>query len=87
MRCVVASSVLCRGTSITPCVCLHPFTYAVHYLFMLQDVPVIFGVLMCLNDQQAEARAGIGPNSHNHGLDWGYTAVEMALLKWKHAPQ
>jgi 6,7-dimethyl-8-ribityllumazine synthase len=51
----------------------------------VQDVPVIFGVLMCLNDKQAEARAGIGPNSHNHGLDWGYTAVEMALLKKRHS--
>ena len=47
-------------------------------------VPVIFGVLTCLNEEQAKARAGLGQDktkSHNHGLDWGKTAVEMALLR------
>lgn len=44
-------------------------------------VPVIFGVLTCLNEKQALARAGLGEHSHNHGSDWGTTAVEMALLK------
>ncbi len=43
-------------------------------------IPVIFGVLTCLNEQQALARAGLGSDSHNHGIDWAYTAVEMALL-------
>eukprot|EP00455_Lapot_gusevi_P019037 TRINITY_DN2049_c0_g1_i2.p1 TRINITY_DN2049_c0_g1~~TRINITY_DN2049_c0_g1_i2.p1 ORF type:complete len:163 (+),score=50.03 TRINITY_DN2049_c0_g1_i2:52-540(+) len=43
-------------------------------------VPVIFGVLACLNEEQAMARAGLTPNGHNHGVDWGQTAVEMALL-------
>ncbi|GAB5366678.1 hypothetical protein AAMO2058_001164200 [Amorphochlora amoebiformis] len=45
--------------------------------------PVIFGVLTCLNEDQALARAGLankGKKMHNHGLDWGKTAVEMALL-------
>lgn len=48
--------------------------------------PVVFGVLTCLTEDQALARAGLptsdGKNDgHNHGLDWGTTAVEMALLK------
>ena len=38
-------------------------------------IPVIFGVLTVLNDEQAKARAGIG--GHNHGEDWGLAAVEM----------
>lgn len=43
-------------------------------------VPVIFGVLTCLTDEQAEARAGLVPGKmHNHGEDWGAAAVEMAL--------
>lgn len=43
-------------------------------------VPVIFGVLTCLTDEQAEARAGlIEGKMHNHGEDWGAAAVEMAL--------
>lgn len=42
--------------------------------------PVIFGVLTCLSDEQAEARAGlIEGKMHNHGEDWGAAAVEMSL--------
>ncbi|KAL1921432.1 uncharacterized protein VTP21DRAFT_11148 [Calcarisporiella thermophila] len=47
-------------------------------------VPVIFGVLTCLSDEQALERAGLGSGAnkgHNHGEDWGAAAVEMALLK------
>lgn len=41
--------------------------------------PVIFGVLTCLSDEQAEARAGlIEGKMHNHGEDWGAAAVEMS---------
>lgn len=44
-------------------------------------VPVIFGVLTVLNDEQAKARAGISEGSHNHGEDWGLAAVEMATKR------
>ncbi|KAJ2077881.1 lumazine synthase [Coemansia sp. RSA 988] len=47
-------------------------------------VPTVFGVLTCLSDDQAMERAGIGRGEnkgHNHGLDWGAAAVEMALLE------
>ncbi|KJE89156.1 6,7-dimethyl-8-ribityllumazine synthase subunit [Capsaspora owczarzaki ATCC 30864] len=45
--------------------------------------PVMFGVLACLTMDQALARAGLGdsPSKHNHGIDWGKGAVEMALLR------
>ncbi|KAM9921426.1 hypothetical protein OXX59_006515 [Metschnikowia pulcherrima] len=43
-------------------------------------IPVIFGVLTCMTEEQAEARAGlIEGKMHNHGEDWGAAAVEMAL--------
>lgn len=42
------------------------------------STPVILGVLTCLNEEQVVARCG---GKHNHGLDWGKTAVEMALLR------
>lgn len=42
------------------------------------SVPVVFGVLTVNNEQQAKDRA-FGPD--NHGLSWGKTAVEMALLR------
>ncbi len=41
-------------------------------------IPVIFGVLTCITNEQAEARAS-GP--HSHGYPWGQTAVEMALMR------
>ncbi|KAK5651745.1 hypothetical protein OQA88_11707 [Cercophora sp. LCS_1] len=44
-------------------------------------VPVIFGVLTVLNDDQAKARAGIIAGSHNHGEDWGLAAVEMSVKR------
>ncbi|KAM7197654.1 6,7-dimethyl-8-ribityllumazine synthase [Naviculisporaceae sp. PSN 640] len=44
-------------------------------------VPVIFGVLTVLTEDQAKARAGVIPGSHNHGEDWGLAAVEMGLKR------
>lgn len=41
-------------------------------------VPVIFGILTCLTEQQALQRAGVVEDGHNHGEDWGAAAVEMA---------
>ena len=38
--------------------------------------PVVFGVLPCLNEKQAQARSS---GDNNHGYGWGMTAVEMAL--------
>ena len=44
-----------------------------------RDVPVVFGVLTCLSEEQAERRAGLGDGAHNHGEDWGMAAVEMGV--------
>lgn len=43
-----------------------------------EDVPVVFGVLTCLNEKQAKARS---TGKNNHGYFWGQTAVDMGLLK------
>lgn len=41
-------------------------------------IPVLFGVLTCLTEEQAELRAlGNG----NHGPSWADTAIELALLR------
>ncbi|SCU99010.1 LANO_0F00474g1_1 [Lachancea nothofagi CBS 11611] len=55
-----------------------------HALMRLQEsinTPVIFGLLTCLTEQQALARAGLdaAKSMHNHGEDWGAAAVEMAV--------
>ncbi|KAF4777878.1 6,7-dimethyl-8-ribityllumazine synthase [Colletotrichum scovillei] len=44
-------------------------------------VPVIFGVLTVLSDEQAQARAGLTAGGHNHGEDWGLAAVELGVKR------
>ncbi len=46
-----------------------------------RNVPVIFGVLTCLTEDQAKERSGFGAKGINLGEEWGNAAVEMALLK------
>merc|ERR1712203_859027 len=46
--------------------------------------PVIYGILGCLNEEQAKARAGVDGAGHNSGKDWGYTVVESCLFKRKY---
>jgi len=85
---VIAIGVLIKGST------MH-FEYICdavsHGLMRVQldtGVPVIFGVLTVLNDDQALDRAGIGRGQngkgHNHGEDWGLAAVEMGshTRKW-----
>ena len=45
------------------------------------NVPVLFGVLTVLNEEQARDRAGLSDKGHNHGTEWAQTAVEMARLR------
>ncbi|KAH3686225.1 hypothetical protein WICPIJ_002803 [Wickerhamomyces pijperi] len=54
-------------------------TNALMRLNETMDIPIIFGVLTCLTEEQAELRAGLKPGMHNHGEDWGAAAVEMAV--------
>ncbi|KAI5481773.1 6,7-dimethyl-8-ribityllumazine synthase, riboflavin biosynthetic process [Pseudohyphozyma bogoriensis] len=44
-------------------------------------VPIIYGVLNCLTEEQALQRAGVGKETagHNHGIDWGNAAVELGV--------
>ena len=59
-----------------------------HGLMRLQldgNVPVIFGLLTLLSEEQGLYRAGIaGANKnegHNHGNDWGSAAVELGIKR------
>jgi 6,7-dimethyl-8-ribityllumazine synthase len=53
-------------------------------------VPLIFGLLTVLNEEQARVRAGLGEEgkvgkdgykAHNHGEDWGLAAVELGVRR------
>ncbi|KAG6878978.1 hypothetical protein C0992_006113 [Termitomyces sp. T32_za158] len=84
---VIAIGVLIKGST------MH-FEYICdsvsHGLMKVQldtGVPVIFGVLTALTDEQALERAGLGRGEnkgHNHGEDWGLAAVEMGshVRRW-----
>ncbi|KAE8348915.1 6,7-dimethyl-8-ribityllumazine synthase [Aspergillus coremiiformis] len=45
-------------------------------------VPIIFGVLTVLNEEQGLERAGVGKKGmHNHGEDWGNAAIELGARR------
>merc|ERR1712203_936985 len=44
-------------------------------------IPVVYGILSVLNEDQAKARAGLDGKGHNTGTEWGLTCVESCLLK------
>lgn len=59
-----------------------------HGLMRIQldaGVPVVFGLLTVLSEEQGLARAGIAGESkdegHNHGSDWGAAAVELGVKR------
>jgi len=62
-------------------------TQGIMRLNLEKGIPVIFGVLAVLNENQAKARAGIGANSHNHGIEWAQSALQMSTLKVNHLQQ
>jgi 6,7-dimethyl-8-ribityllumazine synthase len=58
-----------------------------HGLMRLQldgNVPIVFGLLTLLTEEQGLFRAGIagnGSEGHNHGEDWGSAAVELGVKR------
>ncbi|KAF2099213.1 glutamine-fructose-6-phosphate t [Rhizodiscina lignyota] len=55
-----------------------------HALMRVQldaNVPVVFGLLTVLKEEQGLARAGLTEGSHNHGEDWGAAAVELGVKR------
>ena len=56
---------------------------------MEMGVPVVFGLLTVLSEEQGLVRAGLsgkeggkfGSGGHNHGEDWGSAAVELGIKR------
>ncbi|KAH7914010.1 6,7-dimethyl-8-ribityllumazine synthase [Hygrophoropsis aurantiaca] len=77
---VIAIGVLIKGSTMHFEYICDSVSHALMKLQVDTGVPVIFGVLTALTDDQALERAGLGRGSdkgHNHGEDWGLAAVEM----------
>jgi 6,7-dimethyl-8-ribityllumazine synthase len=81
---VIAIGVLIKGSTMHFEYISESVSHALMRIQLDASVPVIFGVLTALTDEQALERAGLGTDEvkgkgHNHGEDWGAAAVEMAL--------
>jgi len=85
---VIAIGVLIKGETMHFEYISDTVSHALMRVQLETGVPVVFGVLTALTDDQALLRAGIGKDEkhrgHNHGEDWGLAAVEMAIKsrKW-----
>ena len=85
---VIAIGVLIKGSTMHFEYICDSVSHALMRLQMDTGVPVIFGVLTALTDDQALDRAGLGRSAngkgHNHGEDWGLAAVEMGshVQRW-----
>lgn len=78
---VIAIGVLIKGATMHFEYISETVSHALMRVQLDTGVPVIFGVLTALTDDQALERAGLGrgvDKGHNHGEDWGLAAVEMA---------
>lgn len=85
---VIAIGVLIKGHTMHFEYICDSVSHALMKVQLDTGVPVIFGVLTVLEEEQALVRAGIGrgiDKGHNHGEDWGAAAVEMAshIRRWK----
>lgn len=78
---VIAIGVLIKGSTMHFEYICEAVTHGLMRVQLDSGVPVVFGVLTALNDDQALDRAGLGRGQngkgHNHGEDWGLAAVEM----------
>ncbi|KAJ7311602.1 6,7-dimethyl-8-ribityllumazine synthase [Mycena albidolilacea] len=82
---VIAVGVLIKGSTMHFEYISDAVSHALMRVQLDTGVPVIFGVLIALTDEQALERAGLTPTGHNHGEDWGLAAVEMGahVRKWR----
>eukprot|EP01135_Chromosphaera_perkinsii_P010035 Nk52_evm70s1992 gene=Nk52_evmTU70s1992 len=77
---VVTIGVLIKGETMHFEYISEAVSHGIMKLGIDSGVPVIFGVLTCLNENQAKDRAGLN-GGHSHAEDWARTAVEMAQLR------
>lgn len=78
---VIAIGVLIKGETMHFEYIADAVSHGLMRVQLEKEVPVTFGVLTVLTEEQAMARAGMSPGGHNHGEDWGFAAVEMGLKR------
>lgn len=83
---VIAVGVLIKGETMHFEYIADAVTHGLMRVQLEAGVPVIFGLLTVLNEEQGLERAGLGKKGmHNHGEDWGNAAVELGMKNqgWK----
>ncbi|RJE17599.1 6,7-dimethyl-8-ribityllumazine synthase [Aspergillus sclerotialis] len=79
---IIAVGVLIKGKTMHFEYIADAVTHGLMRVQLDSGVPVIFGVLTVLNEEQGLERAGLGQNGmHNHGEDWGNAAVELGVRR------
>lgn len=75
---VIAIGVLIKGETMHFEYIADTVSHALMRVQLDAGVPVVFGLLTVLDEEQGLARAGLGAGAkHNHGEDWGHAAVEL----------
>ncbi|KAL4949715.1 hypothetical protein BDW69DRAFT_197855 [Aspergillus filifer] len=79
---IIAVGVLIKGETMHFEYIADAVTHGLMRVQLDTGVPVIFGVLTLLTEQQGLERAGLGARGmHNHGEDWGNAAVELGVRR------
>lgn len=81
---IIAIGVLIKGETMHFEYISEAVTHGLMRVQLDTGIPVVFGVLTALSEEQALARAGLGvlaegERGHNHGEDWADAAVELAV--------
>ncbi|MCJ1387855.1 hypothetical protein MMC18_000698 [Xylographa bjoerkii] len=78
---VVAIGVLIKGETMHFEYIAEAVTQGLMRVQLDSGVPVVFGLLTVLTEEQALVRAGVQGGGHNHGEDWAAAAVELGVKR------
>ncbi|KAL4913186.1 6,7-dimethyl-8-ribityllumazine synthase [Aspergillus aurantiobrunneus] len=79
---IIAIGVLVKGETMHFEYIADAVTHGLMRVQLDTGVPVVFGVLTLLTEEQGLERAGLGSKGmHNHGEDWGSAAVELGVRR------
>lgn len=80
---IIAIGVLIKGSTMHFEYIADAVSHGLMKVQLDKDVPVIFGLLTLLTEEQGLERAGIDKagKGHNHGEDWAAAAVELGVKR------
>lgn len=78
---IICTGVLIKGDTLHFEYISDAVTSGIMNVNLVTMTPVVYGVLNCLDEEQVKKRSSDENGGHNHGVDWGKTAVEMALMR------